>query len=228
VRIVAVGAVDTGNMLGTVNSESLGLDGHVHVPAPYSLFVHEGTTSSLGATRRTATSPAGRSSARPPTSSAPASWRGARRGGQLMPWQTSRTPSKPRSTRLSAATRLWVRCSARRRPSSTRSSLKAPRPVRRVPAAVGDRPADAALANAWEDFVYTVKAVTEGTASRHEPRSGEAIRNRVDQLLNDQALTLAAGSLMKCRRIARLKYPELLDGVVLWHVGSTYSIGVSS
>ena len=42
VRIAAVGAVDTGNMLGTVNSESLGLEGTVHVPAPYSLFVHEG------------------------------------------------------------------------------------------------------------------------------------------------------------------------------------------
>jgi hypothetical protein len=41
-RIVQVGAVDTGNMLGTVNSESVGLDGRVNVPAPYSLFVHEG------------------------------------------------------------------------------------------------------------------------------------------------------------------------------------------
>ena len=84
------------------------------------------------------------------------------------------------------------------------------------------------MPNAWEDFTYTVKAVTEGSAADTSPAAAKAIRNRIDQLLNDQALTLTSGSLMKCRRTGRLKYPELLDGVVIWHVGSTYSIGVSA
>lgn len=42
-RIVAVDAVDTGHMLGGVNSKMTGdLEGEVRVPAPYSVFVHEG------------------------------------------------------------------------------------------------------------------------------------------------------------------------------------------
>jgi hypothetical protein len=90
-----------------------------------------------------------------------------------------------------------------------------------------DRPT-LARANASEWFAYAVKAVTYSQASDTSPAAAKAIRTRIDQLLNDQPLTLSTGTLMVCRRTQRIKYPELFDGLVIWHVGSLFQIGVST
>lgn len=83
-------------------------------------------------------------------------------------------------------------------------------------------------ASAWELVTYQVKALTESQAPATSSEAAEAIRAAIDLLLNDGTLTVAGYSLMVCRRVNRIKYPEVFDGLVVWHVGSTYQIGVST
>jgi hypothetical protein len=73
---------------------------------------------------------------------------------------------------------------------------------------------------AYENLLYTVRAVTEG------PTLAQAgsIDHQINLALNDQSLTISGYTHMVCRRESGVDYTEIVDGKRLNHLGGIYRI----
>lgn len=77
---------------------------------------------------------------------------------------------------------------------------------------------------AYDDQLWQVKAITQGPSFA----LAGSIVARVDSLLDDQPLTLGAGSVLCLRRAYDVpEYPETADGARFNHKGSVYRLFVS-
>lgn len=76
---------------------------------------------------------------------------------------------------------------------------------------------------AWDDQVFLVKGVTRGASKR----AGGSISERIDALLGDAALTITGGTVLQCRRVTGVEYPEADRGDTYHHIGAQYRIWTS-
>lgn len=82
-------------------------------------------------------------------------------------------------------------------------------------------PAYTLSARAWDNEIYTVKAITQGPSMA----SGGTIADRISAVLTDQALTIAGATHLYLRRESDIEYQETAaDGVIFNHVGATYRV----
>lgn len=75
----------------------------------------------------------------------------------------------------------------------------------------------------WENSIYLVKAVTQGTS----PAAAGTIAERIDTVLTDGALSVSGHTHMYTRRTATVDYPEVDRGVTYRHAGGLFRIYVS-
>lgn len=76
-------------------------------------------------------------------------------------------------------------------------------------------------AKAWENEIYTIKAITKG------PSMGLAgtIAERIDAVLSDQQISVSGGSAFYLRRESDIEYQESVEGgVVFNHIGGMYRV----
>jgi len=77
---------------------------------------------------------------------------------------------------------------------------------------------------AYTTYLYTVKAITAGYGS--EKLCGD-IAARIHALLNDATFTVVGYTLMNCRRMTDISYPEQVGSNVFFHAGGTYEMMVT-
>lgn len=74
---------------------------------------------------------------------------------------------------------------------------------------------------AWDDEIYTVKAVTKSPSMS----TAGTIADRIEAVLVDQAITLSAGSAIYLRKVSDIEYQESAEGgIVFSHVGAQYAV----
>ena len=80
------------------------------------------------------------------------------------------------------------------------------------------------FADQYEDQVYLVKCVAEGSSMRF----AGSVAERIDTVLTDGALTVTGRSQMYLRREADVEFPEVTDGKRFNHSGATYRVQTQS
>ena len=79
-------------------------------------------------------------------------------------------------------------------------------------------------AEASQEFLYTVKAVTKSPGGSPSRKSASQIDERCKAVLNNTTLTISGKTLLSIRRATGFKYDESADGVLYHHVGADYRI----
>ena len=70
------------------------------------------------------------------------------------------------------------------------------------------------------DEIYAVKAICTGNSYGPIEAAAAAIQTALQNVTG----AVSGGTVLRCQRIAPLKYAELADGVVYRHLGATYRI----
>ncbi len=79
-------------------------------------------------------------------------------------------------------------------------------------------------ATAWEDQLYMVKAITQGSSVV----AGQTILSRVDALLNNQPLSVSGGTQFYLQRVNDLPdYREVVNSITYNHTGASYRLMTS-
>jgi len=75
----------------------------------------------------------------------------------------------------------------------------------------------------WRNLVYLVKCIDKSPSAK---RAGE-VYDLINAALHDASLSVPGHAVLYIRRESDVKYAEVSNGVMYWHVGARYRITVA-